>query len=230
MPTFPRILPLGDSGLTIEFGDRIAPEMNDLVLGFAHAIERQAVPGLVEIVPTYRSAALYFDPLTTDVAPLAEQALKLARQIQPSSTHVANTVTIPVLYGSDAGPDLAALAALHSLTPDHVIALHTSVEYRVYMLGFSPGFPYLGQVPDAIATPRLATPRTKVPAGSVGIAGSQTGIYPQESPGGWRLIGRTPLRLYDPTRPEPFLLSAGDRVRFVSIDQRKFDRLSELNH
>lgn len=226
MPTFPRILPLGDGGLTVEFGDRIAPEINDLVLSFARTMEQQAFPGLVEVVPTYRSATLYFDPLTTDVAQLAEQALAAARQAQPSPAHRTSTVTIPVLYGGAAGPDLAALAALHNLTPDQVVAFHTSVEYRVYMLGFSPGFPYLGQVPDAIATPRLATPRAKVPAGSVGIAGSQTGIYPIETPGGWRLIGRTPLRLFDPARPDPFFLRAGDRVRFVPIDHDTFGRIA----
>ncbi len=134
-------------------------------------------------------------------------------------------IEIPVLYGGEYGPDLPAVAAFAKRSIEDVIALHISVEYRVYMLGFSPGFSYMGLVPDEIAMPRLAAPRAKVPAGSVGIAGSQTGIYPIETPGGWRLIGRTPLRLYDPNRARPFLLEPEDRVRFVRIDRAEYDRL-----
>ncbi|GMV48737.1 MAG: 5-oxoprolinase subunit PxpB [Nitrospira sp. NTP2] len=134
--------------------------------------------------------------------------------------------TIPVWYGDEAGPDLLDLAQSVDLTADAVIALHASVTYRVFMLGFSPGFPYLGRVPDRIAVPRLATPRTRVEAGSVGIAGPQTGIYPQSSPGGWRIIGRTPVRLFALDRPHPFLLAPGDRVRFVPIGKEEFTSLN----
>lgn len=226
MPIYPRILLLGDSGLTVEFGDRIAPEINDRVLSLADRLEKAHLPGLVEIVPTYRSVTLYVDPLTADFGHLAEQVLLLAGKVATSPPFQSRRVTIPVLYGGTQGPDLQIVATLHGLTPEEVVSIHTSVDYRLYMLGFSPGFPYLGQVPDAIATPRLTTPRAKVPAGSVGIAGSQTGIYPQESPGGWRLIGRTPLRLFDLTRPDPFLLRTGDLVRFLPIDQEAFDRIA----
>ena len=140
--------------------------------------------------------------------------------------HPATTHFIPIWYGGDAGPDLVDVAQQADLTPAETARLHASVTYRVYMLGFSPGFPYLGTVPDRLAVPRLPTPRRQVAAGSVGIAGTQTGIYPQASPGGWHLIGRTPVRLFNLSRPQPFLLAPGDLVRFVSIDEEEFAKLS----
>lgn len=227
MPQYPRILPLGDAGFLVEFGDSIDLAVNDRVVSFARAVERARVPGVVEVVPTYRSAAVYVDPAETDLASLTERLSTLAGNLPMDPADRRRTVTIPVLYGGEAGPDLPALAERAGLSVEEAIALHASVEYRVYMLGFSPGFPYLGMVPDAIAAPRLPEPRINVPAGSVGIAGRQTGIYPQDSPGGWRVIGRTPLVLYDPARTEPFLLEPGDRVRFVPIDRREFDRVKE---
>ncbi len=156
--------------------------------------------------------------------------LILARTLPRSTGRKRPVVTIPVAYGGDHGPDLEGLATAAGLSPQQVVALHTSVEYRVYMLGFSPGFPYLGQVPEAIAAPRLAEPRSHVPAGSVGIAGLQTGIYPQEGPGGWRLIGRTPVRLYNSTRAKPFLLQPGNRVRFRAVSKTEFDRLARMKN
>ncbi len=228
MPQYPRILPLGDVGLLVEFGDSIAPAVNDRVVSFAQAVERARVPGVVEVVPTYRSAAVYVDPVEADLASLREAFMTLAVDVPMEPVGRRRTITIPVLYGGEAGPDLPALAERAGLSVEQVIALHASVEYRVYMLGFSPGFPYLGTVPDAIVAPRLPEPRILVPAGSVGIAGRQTGIYPQASPGGWRVIGRTPLMLYDPARTHPFLLEPGDLVRFVSIDQREFQRLKQV--
>ncbi len=227
MPQYPRILPLGDAGFLVEFGDSIDLAVNDRAVSFARAVERARVPGVVEVVPAYRSAAVYVDPAETDLASLREALGTLAGNLPMDPADRRRTVTIPVLYGGEAGPDLPALAERAGLSVEQAIALHASVEYRVYMLGFSPGFPYLGMVPDAIAAPRLPEPRINVPAGSVGIAGRQTGIYPQDSPGGWRVIGRTPLVLYDPARTEPFLLEPGDRVRFVPIDRREFDRVKE---
>jgi KipI family sensor histidine kinase inhibitor len=227
MPQYPRILPLGDAGFLVEFGDSIDLAVNDRVVSFARAVERARVPGVVEVVPAYRSAAVYVDPVETDLASLREALGTLTGNLPMDPADRRRIVTIPVLYGSEAGPDLPALAERAGLSVEEAITLHASVEYRVYMLGFSPGFPYLGTVPDAIAAPRLPEPRINVPAGSVGIAGRQTGIYPQDSPGGWRVIGRTPLVLYDPARTEPFLLEPGDRVRFVPIDRREFDRVKE---
>lgn len=227
MPQYPRILPLGDAGFLVEFGDSIDLAVNDRVVSFARAVERARVPGVVEVVPAYRSAAVYVDPVETDLASLREALGTLAGNLPMDPADRRRIVTIPVLYGGEAGPDLPALAERAGLSVEEAITLHASVEYRVYMLGFSPGFPYLGTVPDAIAAPRLPEPRINVPAGSVGIAGRQTGIYPQDSPGGWRVIGRTPLVLYDPARTEPFLLEPGDRVRFVPIDRREFDRVKE---
>lgn len=231
MPRYPRVLAAGDAAVTVEFGETIAPEINDHVMAFAQAVEGLGLDGLIETVPTYRSATVYFDPVVIEADQLAERLLTLAESRPSPSARPSRQVDIPVAYGSELGPDLADVASFASLSVEETIALHTSVEYRVYMLGFSPGFPYLGLVPDAIAMPRLATPRAKVPAGSVGVAGSQTGIYPLDTPGGWRVIGRTPVRLYEQARPKPFLLEPGDSVRFMSIDRQEFERLAaELNH
>jgi inhibitor of KinA len=177
------------------------------------------------VVPTYRSATVYVDPLTVELGPLTERLRVLAEGAPMRPAAPARTIEIPVAYGGECGPDLSAVAAFAGLSVEEAVALHHSVAYRCYMLGFSPGFPYLGRVPEAIAMPRLSEPRARVPAGSVGIAGSQTGIYPHDSPGGWRLIGRTPLRLYDPGRTEPFLIRAGDQIRFVPIDRQTYDQM-----
>ena len=219
-------MPAGDSAWTVEFEETIDPLVNDQVLAFAQAVKKLSVGGLIEVVPTYRSATVYFDPIRSDARSLGVRLLRLAgiRRRRMSSKRPIRI--IPVLYGGDCGPDLGDVASHAGLPPDQIVALHTSVEYRVYMLGFSPGFPYLGTVPAAIAMARLSNPRPTVPAGSVGIAGAQTGIYPQDTPGGWRLIGRTPVQLYNPSQPDPFLFQAGDRVRFVAIDQSEFDRLT----
>ena len=225
MNSYPRILPAGDAALTVEFGAIIDPEINDLVLAFAGQLESLKLPGIIEVVPTYCSATVYVDPLCVDLEPLAERLKALAQGASRRPARPGRMVEIPVVYGDEFGPDLPDVASYARRSIEETIALHCSADYRCYMLGFSPGFPYLGQVPDTIAMPRLAEPRATVPAGSVGIAGSQTGIYPQESPGGWRVIGRTPLRLYDPARPRPFLIEPGDRVQFRAIDRAEFERL-----
>ncbi len=227
MPTrFPRILPLGDSGVTVEFGDSIAPATNDQVIAFAQAIDTLTIPGLVEVAPTYRSVSVYVDPLLIDPDELERRLKDLAANLPQHPTGPGRTIEIPVAYGGELGPDLADVAHLAGVSEQEVVALHRSMDYRVYMLGFSPGFPYLGIVPASIAIPRLAEPRTHVPAGSVGIAGTQTGVYPQESPGGWRLIGRTPVTLYDPQGSRPFLFQPGDHVRFVEISYEEYLRMA----
>lgn len=225
-PGFPRILPLGDSGVTVEFGDSIAPATNDQVIAFAQELDTLTISGVVDVAPTYRSVSVYFDPLLIDPDTLERRLRELAANLPQKPTGTGRMIEIPVAYGVDLGPDLADVARLAGVSEQEVVALHGSTDYRVYMLGFSPGFPYLGTVPATIAIPRLAEPRTKVPAGSVGIAGTQTGIYPQESPGGWRLIGRTPVKLYDPQGSRPFLLEPGDHVRFVEISYEEYWRMA----
>jgi len=223
----PRLLPAGDSALLIEFGDEIDPAINAQVHALARTLSEHPLPGLGEPVPTYRSVLLHYDPLQlsfTEVTALAGEALaRMKTRPRPEP----RVVEIPVCYGGEFGPDLEFVARHNDLSPEEVIRLHSTTLYPVYMLGFSPGFAYLGGVPKAIATPRLSTPRTEVPAGSVGIAGEQTGIYPIATPGGWQLIGRTPLRLFDPQRDPPALLRPGDRVRFIPIDPDRFAALWE---
>ena len=226
MPRFPRILPLGDCGVTIEFGERIDPKIHERVLACMSLLEQEPLPGQLDIVPTYRSVTIYFDPVITDTGSLGATLLSRAVNYTAALPRPSKTVTLPVFYDPAVAPDLEAVAAEARLTAEEVITLHTSVAYRVYMLGFTPGFPYLGLVPRRIAVPRLATPRTLVPVGSVGIAGSQTGIYPRDSPGGWRIIGRTPVQICDLSKPEPFLLEPGDQVRFAAIDRPEYDELS----
>lgn len=217
-----RFLPLGEQGLTVELGDAIDEAVNDRVHLLAAAVRRE-LGASVEVVPTYRSLTLFFDPLAVSRGELVERVARCLRRAAGPRAAArreapgARTVTIPVGYGGELGPDLAFVAEHSGLSPEEVVRLHGAPLYRVYMLGFTPGFPYLGGLPRRIAAPRLDQPRLKVPAGSVGIAGAQTGVYPVESPGGWRIIGRTPLRLFDPGGPEPFLLRAGDRLRFRAV-------------
>lgn len=220
-----RLAPLGDAAITVEFGDEINPHINARVATFAQTVADQGWEGIHDIVPTYRSVTIYFDALHWSVSSLVN---RLKRLPLPSSNGISSggtLHTIPVLYGGEWGPDLKDLATFAGLTPTETIRLHTSVRYRVYMLGFSPGFPYLGPVPERLAMARLSTPRTKVPVGSVGIADRQTGIYPSSTPGGWRLIGRTPIPLFRKTDSSPFLLKPGDLVQFKSISRDEFDRL-----
>ena len=217
--------PLGDSALLVSFGEVIDEEINDRVHALARTIERVNFEWLVEVVPAYSSLAVIYDPALIDFegVKLAVEGLEFsARKFE------GKLVKIPVLYGGEYGPDLEFVAQYNGLTPGEVIEIHSRPTYRVYFLGFLPGFAYLGGMDERIATPRLETPRLKVPAGSVGIAGKQTGIYPLESPGGWRLIGRTPLRLFDPSKEPPTLLQPGDRIRFVPIGEEKFNELYKV--
>jgi inhibitor of KinA len=219
-----RLLPFGDAALTVEFGNDIEPAVNAQVIAFAETVRAQMWEGVLDVVPTYRSITIHVDPLCLDISTLSDRLLQLSHAGSHHATSGTHH-TIPVLYGGEYGPDLEDVAAFAKLSVAEAIKLHASVLYRVYMLGFSPGFPYLGVVPAPLALPRLATPRTTVPAGSVGIAGSHTGIYPTATPGGWRIIGRTPMTLYRPNAATPFLLSPGDMVRFEPIGPQEFDRL-----
>ena len=214
-----RIREAGDSALLLELGDEDAARnaidaaLNLRAVQLAQTIRNQRIRGVRDVVPTFRSVAVFFNPLTTDLAEL-NAALGASGESQ-SSEGLGKQVDVPVLYGGDAGPDLADVAVWAGMSPDRVVALHAAHTYRVCMLGFLPGFPYLAPVDYSIAVPRRATPLTRVPAGSVGLAGRQTGIYPRDSPGGWQIIGRTPLSMFDVERASPALLAPGDTVRFV---------------
>ena len=218
------VLPLGDAALTVEFGSSITPELNQRALSFAQAVQALEWEGVLDIVPAYASVSIHVDPLRLPVSILSERLQHVSFDV--SATVAGHTHRIPVLYGGEWGPDLHDVAAFAGRSPADTIQLHHATLYRIYMLGFSPGFPYMGLVPASIAMPRLATPRTVVPAGSVGIAESQTGIYPAATPGGWRIIGRTPVSVYQPEASQPFLFSPGDHVQFYPIDADEFARMS----
>ena len=213
----PRFLLAGDAALVVEFGDEISPEINRQVHRLAHALAQRALAGLGEAVPSYRSLLVHYDPLRlshTQVEAFVGETLRHCEEMVPPEPR---QVEVPTVYGGACGPDLEFVAAHAGLSVEEVVRLHAGATYTVYMLGFTPGFTYLGGLPEVIATPRLPTPRQAVPAGSVGIAGSQTGIYALATPGGWRLIGRTPLRLFDARQIPPALMRPGDRVRFVPV-------------
>ncbi len=224
-PGAPRFLPLGDTGLVVEFGgDEISDAANAAVLALRAAIEAQPPAGLRETVPTYRSLLVVYDPLVTSVQDLGAAVRDRLAVADPARLPEGRLLEIPTAYGGAHGPDLAGVAAETGLSESQVVAAHTGAVYRVYMIGFTPGFPYMGTLPPPIRVPRLASPRTRVPVRSVAMAGQQTGVYPTDSPGGWRLIGRTPLLIYDPWRANPFLLDAGDRVRYVAISAAEYER------
>lgn len=220
----PEIHPLGDAALILSLGETLDPAINARVHALNARIAAADLPGLRDRVPAYASLTLHYDPLVWRYAELRERLRPLLDALDAAPA-AGRELRVPVCYGGDFGPDLTEVARHARLSPDAVIARHTAAPYRVFFLGFSPGFPYLGGLDPALATPRRATPRAGVPAGTVGIAGAQTGIYPQATPGGWQLIGRTPLRLFDPLRSPPCLLAPGDSLRFVAVDAAEFARL-----
>jgi KipI family sensor histidine kinase inhibitor len=222
----PRCRPSGERALLVEYGDGIDPAVNERVRAMTALIKRALPAGVEAVVPAYRSLLLLYDPLQTAPARLAETLAALAENLRAAAVPAPKVVEIPVCYGGEFGPDLDVVAQHTGLTAAEVIALHGSVDYPIYMIGFTPGFCYLGGLDRRLWTPRRQTPRTAVPAGAVGIAESQTGAYPVESPGGWQIIGRTPLRLFAPERENPFLYEPGDRIRFVPIDAQAFRQLS----
>ena len=221
-----RFLTTGDTSLCVEFGNEISPTLNTKIRAFTIALSGSGIPGIVETVPTYRSLMIHYDPEVIRYAPLLDRLRSLLDQLDRESVPPSEVLEIPVLYGGDVGPDLDFVARHNSKTPEEVVKIHTSAEYLIYMLGFTPGFTYLGGMSQEIAAPRLKNPRVKIPAGSVGIAGSQTGVYPIDSPGGWQLIGRTPVRMYDAGRDKPILPEAGQYIKFYPIDQAEFDAIA----
>ena len=217
----------GDSALLIVFGSEVSEETNRLVASAARRIRAQEIPGVTDMIPAFVSLLVCYDPLVVSYDALRIRLETVMETETEAKETTRRVFEIPVCYGGEYGPDLADIASHAGLTEREVIDIHTSRDYLVYMLGFLPGFCYLGGLDERIHTPRLEMPRLKIPSGSVGIGGSQTGIYPMESPGGWRLMGKTPVRTYDPDREIPILLQAGDRIRFVEIDEAEFLRISK---
>ena len=218
---------MGDQGLLVEYGHGIDDAVNRKVRSVAAAVARRPPEGVLEAVPAYRSLLVIYDPLATTIRKLQDFFRQLEARIGRMEIPPPRTIDIPVCYGGEFGPDLDFVARSHGLTDEEVIALHTSRTYTVCMIGFSPGFPFLGGLPPELETPRLKTPRTRVPRGSVAIANRQTGIYPLESPGGWQLIGRTPLKLFDPFREPPLPYQTGDRIRFTRITAEAYRHMRE---
>ncbi len=230
-----RLYPLGDAALVLEFGDSISPGTHRAIQAFSAHLSQHPFAGLREVVPAFTTLTVYYDPWQASenghYAPYDRVAGQLrALLAAPAAAEAAAetaTVEIPVCYGGKFGPDLAFVAEHTGLSPDEVIARHCAPDYLVHMIGFAPGFPYLGGLDAALATPRKAQPRPLVPAGAVGIAGPQTGIYSLPTPGGWQLIGRTPLRLFNPAWAQPSRLQAGQPLRFVPISIAEFQRLQQ---
>lgn len=212
----------GDSAINLEFGNVISEETNGIIRAAAQTLESDPIRGVVELVPTFCSLMVVYDPCIIGYDELAGQVRGKLRGLVATTGGVHRVVKIPVCYGGDFGPDLADVAEHAGMSVDEVIAIHSGHDYLIDMLGFLPGFAYLGGLDERLHTPRLATPRTRIEPGAVGIGGAQTGVYPLASPGGWRIIGRTPVRPYDPDREPPILYAAGDYLRFVPITPQEF--------
>lgn len=215
----PVFRPMGDRSLLVEIGEKISADDNRRVQELMLRLQQANLPGVRELAPSYRSLLVVFDPLTIAPEKLKAAITDVAARPGGSELPQAKLITVPVFYGGDYGPDLEWVAGHLGISTEEVIRLHTETVYRVYMIGFTPGYPYMGELPAALAVPRRSTPRTRVPKGSVGMAQRQTGIYPVESPGGWQIIGWTPIELFDPKRQIPSLLEMGDRVKFESVRQ-----------
>ncbi|WP_164668040.1 5-oxoprolinase subunit PxpB [Virgibacillus doumboii] len=211
---------IGDAAIKIEFSDALLPELNREVQLFCRKMEECApLPGMIEWVPAFDSVTIYYEPHSLSYQECCEKMHQIQQMTIEAAEIEPRCVSVPVLYGGDYGPDLERVAEVNGLTPDEVVSIHCEGDYSVYMLGFLPGFPYLGGLDKRIATPRLEEPRAKVAAGAVGIAHEQTGIYPLDSPGGWNIIGKTPLTLFERNREDTFLFRAGDRVRFYEVSE-----------
>lgn len=219
----------GDQGLIMEFGNTISPRIHEIVRTMILAMNQHPMDGVVEYMPTYRAVAVHYNPLITSFEHLKSSLLELSANLEEVEIAAPKLIELPVCYGGEFGPDLDFVATNHGLSQEEVIRLHSEPEYLVYMIGFTPGYPFLGGLPEVLHTPRLDTPRKKVPAGSVGIANGQTGIYPIESPGGWQLIGQVPVKLFDPGKSDPFLFSAGNIIKFRPVDKQEYMTIRQNN-
>ncbi|HJZ66196.1 MAG TPA: 5-oxoprolinase subunit PxpB [Candidatus Acidoferrum sp.] len=222
-----RFQPASDQSLLLYFGDKISLTTHQKIAKFLKQVSANPVAGVVNLQPAYASVLIKFDLRTTSHDAVESAVRERLRHIEDVKLPAPRLREIPICYGGEFGPDLQDLAELHGLAPDDVVKLHSNATYTVYFLGFVPGFAYLGGLPDQIATPRLATPRKSVPAGSVAIGGSQTGVYPASTPGGWRIVGRPPLRLFDPSAAHASFFELGDEVRFKPISNETFVRMAK---
>jgi len=219
---------LGDVAIQVSFGNQINEEIQREIQGFITGLKKAKIKGIIEWVPAYCTVVIYYQPEVISYH-ILEKILKSNYSAADKVEREKGIVyEIPVYYGGQTGPDLPFVASYHQLSEEEVISLHTSKEYLIYMMGFVPGFPYLGGLPPSLAVPRLEHPRPSVEAGAVGIGGNQTGIYPAEVPSGWRIIGITPVSLFDVNRPSPFLFSAGNYIKFHSIDLQEYERIQHL--
>ncbi len=217
----PKIRIMGDRAVLVELGEGIHPKINQKVRALYTGLATLGINGIKDLVPSYRSLMVVFNPRVIALDSLKSQLNETWNSLDDTKQPDPRIVEIPVVYGDQYGPDLEWIADYHNITPQEAIRIHTRPVYQVYLIGFMPGYPYLGEVPDEIVTPRRKTPRTHVPAGSVGIAQRQTGIYPVASPGGWQIIGRTPVQLFDPQAQPPCFIEMGDRVKFYAITEKE---------
>jgi inhibitor of KinA len=220
-----RIKPFGDCGLRVQLGDSISKKINAKVRSLSWFLEKENINGIMEWIPTYTAVSIYYDPYIITFEEIKKYVESMEEKLEKITLPPANVIKIPVLYGGEVGSDLEHVANSNRLSVEEVIRIHTSSDYLIYMMGFTPGFPYLGGMSEKISTPRLKEPRLKIPVGSVGIAGSQTGVYSMETPGGWQIIGKTPVRLYDPDRRKPILLQAGNYIRFVQVTESEYKEI-----
>jgi inhibitor of KinA len=235
--------PLGDSALIVQLGEGISPSIHELVRNLSALLNNHPFEGFIESVPAYNNLTIYYNPVvvhhsqinmlvhhhpSTPFHKVSALMNELVQQVGDNEFFEARVVTIPVLYGGEFGPDLEYVAKYHGLSAEEVIQIHSEGDYLVYMIGFAPGFPFMGGLSERIATPRKETPRLAIVPGSVGIAGKQTGVYPLETPGGWQIIGRTPLDLFLPTISPPTLLQSGDKIRFVPISPKEYNHFKEM--
>ena len=225
----PTISPVGDRAISIDFGQVIDPTINRHIRQTIERIKELQLDGIIELVPTYCALLVEYDAMLYSYSGICNIIEPTFEEGMANTTNeLVTVVEVPTVYGGEFGPDLSFVASHNHLSEDEVISIHSGTDYLVYMLGFIPGFTYLGGMDLRIATPRLSSPRTLIPAGSVGIAGEQTGTYPSDSPGGWQIIGRTPVTMYDMSKAQAALLNAGDYVRYVPIDESEFHRIKSL--
>ena len=226
---YPRILPTGDRALMVELGNEIDESINAKLMGIIRTLSEAKIKGIEEFVPSFCSVLIHYNPVVISYDKVSDIVRKAAENPVAEAERVTRTVTVPVCYDKQYGPDIEDVAKHAGLSVEEVISIHTQKPYLVYMLGFQPGFPYLGGLDERLCCPRLETPRIKLEAGSVGIGGKQTGLYPMESPGGWRIIGVTPVRCYNPDKERPIPYMAGDHIRFRAITKEEFKELREAD-